>query len=105
MLVRYAGGMSDAKTPARDTLQGADRLRRAICLFLATVFVGLVVLRIGNLWVRHDGIVLENRQRAESLAHVLSEHLGQTIATIDSALSQIALHSAHVGGPNARAPF
>jgi len=105
MPVRYAGGMSDAKTPARDTLQGADRLRRAICLFLATVFIGLVVLRIGNLWVRHDGIVFENRQRAENLAHVLSEHLGQTIATIDSALSQIALHSARVGGPNARSPF
>lgn len=97
--------MAEEQTSEQRAAPGADRLRRSICLLLVAVFAGLVILRGANLWARHDGIVLENRHRAESLAHVLGEHLGQTIATIDAALSQIALHSGRVGGPNARPPL
>ena len=97
--------MFDHPTAPQDTVASADRLRRSISVFLVAVFVGLVVLRTGNLWSRHDETILEHRHRAESLAHVLSEHLAQKIANIDATLSQIALHSERVGGPNAQPPF
>ena len=97
--------MSDDPDVPNDSVVRADRLRRSISVFLLAVFVGLVALRVANLWSRHDEIVVENRQLAESLAHVLGAHLAQNIATIDAALSQVALHSERVGGPNAQPPF
>jgi PAS domain S-box-containing protein len=83
----------------------ADRLRHSISLFLLGVFVGLAVLRVGNLWIRHDEILEEQRRRGDGLAHVVSEHLRQTLATADAALSQIAAHSEFAGGPNAQPPI
>jgi PAS domain S-box-containing protein len=96
--------MADTQIRRQKSIR-ADRLRMAISLFLLAVFIGLAVLRGGNLWIRHDEILEEHTRRADGLAHVLSEHLRQTIATADAALSQIAAHSEHVGGPNAHPPF
>jgi len=96
--------MTDPQTRPQKSAIRADRLRHSISLFLVGVFVGLALLRGGNLWIRHDEILEEHRRRGDGLAHVLSEHLRQTIATADAALSQIAAHSEHVGGPNAQPP-
>jgi PAS domain S-box-containing protein len=97
--------MPDDRTRSHLSAQSAERLRRAACLLLVAMFALLVVLRVANLWWRHDEIIAENRRQVESLALVLSGHLEQTIATVDAALSQLVLHSDRVGGPNAQPPF
>ncbi|MEX2129733.1 MAG: PAS domain-containing protein [Xanthobacteraceae bacterium] len=97
--------MPDDRIHSHLTVPSADRLRRAVCLLLVAMFGMLVVFRVVNLWWRHDEIIVKHRRQAESLALVLSGHLEQTIATVDAALSQLALHSDRVGGPNAQPPF
>ena len=95
--------MADDTRPPLSALS-ADRLRRSIVVFIVGIFILVVGLRSANLHWRHENIIQENERRAASLALVLSEHLEQTIATVDAALSQLVLHSERVGGPNAPAP-
>jgi hypothetical protein len=94
--------MSDHSAHPHESLLTGDRLRRSVSILFAAIFAGLVVLLIAHIQEQHSKIVLETRDRAESLAHVLSEHLVQKVATFDAALNQIALHSERVGGPNAQ---
>ena len=70
-------------------------------ILIVGLFALLVVLRSVNVWWRYDAIIDESERRAANLALILSEHLEQTIATVDAALSQLVLHSDRVGGPNA----
>src|SRR5688572_1076530 len=95
--------MADDTRPHLSALS-ADRLRRSIVVFIVGIFILVVGLRSANMHWRHENIIQENERRAASLALVLSEHLEQTIATVDAALSQLVLHSERVGGPNAPAP-
>ena len=95
--------MADDTRPPLSALS-ADRLRRSIVVFIVGIFILVVGLRSANLHWRHENIIQENERRAASFALVLSEHLEQTIATVDAALSQLVLHSERVGGPNAPAP-
>jgi PAS domain S-box-containing protein len=94
--------MSDHSAHPHESLLTGDRLRRSVSILFATIFVGLVVLQIAHVGEQHNKIISESQDRAESLAHVLSEHLVQKIASFDAALSQIALHSERVGGPTAQ---
>ena len=94
--------MADDARPHLSALS-ADRLRRSVVVFIIGIFVLVVGLRSANMHWRHENIIQENERRAASLALVLSEHLEQTIATVDAALSQLVLHSERAGGPNASA--
>jgi PAS domain S-box-containing protein len=88
-----------AKSP-QISMMSADRVRRGVAWFLLIVFAILVAARGANLWWRHDRLIADNQQRADALAHVLGEHLERTVAGVDAALRQIALHSERIGGPN-----
>jgi CheY-like chemotaxis protein len=76
--------------------------QRGTAVLLVAVFIGLIFFRGGSLWWRYEEIVQDNRQKAEQFAHVLSEHLHQTIATIDATFTHLVAHSVQVGGPDAQ---
>jgi PAS domain S-box-containing protein len=97
--------MSENRINRHKSVVVADRLSRWIAVLFVAVLVVLTILRAGNLWSRHDDILLNTRHQAESFAHVLNAHLSQQVATIDATLAQIRLHSERVGGPNAQPPF
>jgi hypothetical protein len=97
--------MAEDQTRSHLSASGANRLRRAIGLLLIVVFLSIIAMRGTFLWWRHEEVMLDSRRQAESLALVLSKHFEQTIATVDAALSQLALHAKGVGGANAQPPF
>jgi PAS domain S-box-containing protein len=82
------------------SMMTADRVRRGVAWFLLGIFVAVAMARGANLWWRHERLIVDSQQRAATLAHVLGEHLERTVAGVDAALTQIALHSARIGGPN-----
>lgn len=94
----------DQSTPDQPST-GVGQLRRAMALLLVVAFVSLIAMRGAFLWWRYDEIITDSQRQAERLALVLSKHFEQTVAGIDTALAQLALHGQRVGGANAQPPF
>ena len=87
--------------PHTRTGPASDRLRASVALLLVVIFCLLVAFRGVSLWLHRGEVLAEGQRRAENLALILSDHLKQTIVSIDTALSQLALYSKRVGGPSA----
>ncbi|HSK30601.1 MAG TPA: cache domain-containing protein, partial [Candidatus Limnocylindria bacterium] len=79
----------------------ATLLRRGTIVLLVAVFVAVVLLRGSSLWWRHEEIVIDSQHQTEKFVRVLSEHLQQTVATIDATFEHLVAHSLQVGGPGA----
>src|SRR3546814_15055697 len=65
------------------------------------IFLVFALTRAGLLWWDYQHTLAAEQRRAEDLAHVLAEHLNRTFGAIESAVNQLAVHSAGVGGPGA----
>jgi PAS domain S-box-containing protein len=76
-------------------------LRNTVFRSLVGVFLVFIAARSAVLWWQHDQALLTEQRRAESLVHVLAEHLDRTLGPIESAFSQLAAHSDRIGGPSA----
>jgi PAS domain S-box-containing protein len=76
-------------------------LRSTIFRTLVGVFLVFIAARSALLWWQHDQDLSAEQRRAESLAHVLAEHLDRSLGPIESALNQLAAHSDRIGGPRA----
>jgi len=76
-------------------------LRGTVYRSLIGVFVVFLAARCAMLWWQYDQVLLAEQRRAESLVHVLAEHLDRTFGPIEAALDQLAMHSDRVGGPRA----
>ena len=81
-----------------------DRLRVSVFLLLAFMFVLLAAFSGVTLWLHRDAYLRDGTRRAENLALILGDHLKQTVGSIDTALTQLALHSQRVGGPHSPPP-
>lgn len=68
---------------------------------LTVVFVVLVAVIGGNLWLRYDAVLAEGTHNLERLVDVLSEQLAIRIDSVERALVELAAHSRFIGGPNA----
>src|SRR3546814_5959644 len=66
------------------------------------IFLVFALTRAGLLWWDYQHTLAAEQRRAEDLAHVLAEHLNRTFGAIESAVNQLAVHSAGVGGPGAQ---
>ena len=77
------------------------QLRSTIFRTLVGVFLVFIAARSALLWWQHDQDLSVEQRRAESLSHVLAEHLDRTLGPIESALNQLAAHSDRIGGPRA----
>jgi PAS domain S-box-containing protein len=87
----------------RSALHRRDRLRARVRLLFGGVFVMLVLVLGGGMWLHREQTLSSAQTRAENLADILGDHLGRTVGAIDAALTQLALHSQRVGGPGAAA--
>ncbi len=95
--------MPAAATSPAASPRSRDRLRVSVFLLLAAMFAVLATFRAGSLWLHRDAEIADGQKRAENLALILGDHLQQTIVAIDTAMTQLALHSQRVGGPHAPA--
>ena len=75
--------------------------RRKVYYALAGVFLVFILTGAGLLWWEHERTLRVEQRRAESLVHVLAEHLDRTFGAIESAVNQLAVHSGRIGGPQA----
>jgi signal transduction histidine kinase len=66
-----------------------------------TVLLVMGGLRVADLQGSRADTIEAAEARAASLAHILSEYVGEAFASGDAALRQLALHSRRVGGPSA----
>ncbi len=76
-------------------------LRSTVFRSLVGVFLVFIAARSAVLWWQHDQELSAEQRRAESLVHVLAEHLDRTLGPIEAAFSQLAAHSERIGGPSA----
>ncbi|HEX5777331.1 MAG TPA: cache domain-containing protein [Xanthobacteraceae bacterium] len=74
-------------------------LRRNAIFLLIAVFAGLLVFRSAAIWWRYDEVMRGGQEQAAKFAHLLSEHLQQSFATIDATFAHIVAFSAQAGGP------
>src|SRR5262245_35059730 len=79
----------------------AVTLGASVRLLLAGIFAILIVLLAAGLWWRHAEGLKGGQRRAENLTLILADHLARTVGAIDTALGQLAVHGARVGGPKA----
>src|SRR3546814_594748 len=78
------------------------RFRRRVFAALVGIFLVFALTRAGLLCWDYPHTLAAEQRRAEDLAHVLAEHLNRTFGAIESAVNQLAVHSAGVGGPGAQ---
>jgi signal transduction histidine kinase len=76
-----------------------ERLRASVLLLAGLCVVALVLIQGIAYWERRDAALEEAARRAENLAHILKEHIDQTVAAADAALRQIVVQNARLGGP------
>jgi PAS domain S-box-containing protein len=82
----------------------AARLRRNAVLLLIGVFAGLLLFRSTAIWWRYDEVVRGGQEQAAKFAHLLTEHLQQSFATIDATFAHIVAFNAQAGGPRSSSP-
>jgi PAS domain S-box-containing protein len=78
-----------------------NRLHVRVQLLLAAVLAALLLIVGVSLWLLRAEALSEGQRRTENLAHILGDHLALTVSAVDTALTQLALHSRRVGGPTA----
>jgi len=93
--------MPPAIQTSRPPDSGTILFRRGVVVLLVTVFAGLLLFRAGGIWWRYEEVVRGGHEQAGKFAHVLSEHLQQTFATIDATFAHLVDFSTQVGGPEA----
>jgi len=79
-------------------------LRRNAIFLLVFVFAGLLLFRTAAIWWRYDEVVTGEQQQAAKFAHLLTEHLQQSFATIDATFAHIVAFNAQAGGPQSASP-
>jgi PAS domain S-box-containing protein len=93
--------MSSGELPVFDPTMASDRLRRSVRFLFIGVFVVLASLLTASLLFNRIEALDFGKRRAENLAYILNGHLTRTIGGVDTMLSQLALVSSRIGGPNA----
>ena len=96
-----SGTMLQPPDQNRASATAAAMLRRNAVLLLVAVFAGLLVFRSAAIWWRYDEVTRGGHEQAAKFAHVLSEHLQQSFATVDATFAHLVAFSAQVGGPQA----
>src|SRR3546814_19905636 len=93
-LTAMAGAAGQESDPCRGRRRGFAAL--------VVIFLVVALTRAGLLWWEYQHTLAAEQRRAEDLAPVLAEHLNRTFGAIESAVNQLAVHSAGVGGPGAQ---
>ena len=77
------------------------RSRWLIVGFSITVFAAVSALEAADLWWRYARTLKSAEERAANLTYVLTQYIRGSFAAADTALRQLAVHSARVGGASA----